>query len=77
MPSSSTDSSADGELRALETRVEDLIRTCSTLKSDNRTLRSRHDELMAERARLIEKTEEARRRVEGMITRLRAMESSS
>jgi cell division protein ZapB len=69
---------ADGaelDLRKLEQRVEELIHTCSYLKDENKSLRVRQDSLVAERAALIEKTEQARSRVEAMITRLKSMES--
>ncbi len=66
----------DLDLRKLEQRVEDLIRACSYLKDENKSLRARQDSLVAERAALIEKTELARTRVEAMITRLKSMESA-
>jgi len=44
------------------------------LQDENRSLRDEQAGLRAERARLIEKTELARTRVESMISRLRAME---
>lgn len=66
---------ADMDLQALEVRVEELIRACSYLKDENKSLRMRQDNLVAERAALIEKTELARTRVEAMITRLKSMES--
>ena len=65
----------DLDLRRLEVRVEELIRACSYLKEENKSLRSKQDSLVAERAALIEKTELARTRVEAMISRLKAMES--
>jgi cell division protein ZapB len=68
--------SADFDLRKLEVRVEELIRACSHLQDENKSLRSRQENLVAERAALIEKTEQARARVEAMITRLKAMESA-
>jgi cell division protein ZapB len=67
---------AEHDLRNLEQRVEDLIRACSFLKDENKSLRARQDSLVAERATLIEKTEMARTRVEAMITRLKSMESA-
>lgn len=67
---------ADLDLRKLEVRVEELIRACSYLKEENKSLRLRQDHLVAERAALIEKTELARTRVEAMISRLKAMEST-
>ncbi len=66
----------DLDLRKLEVRVEELIRACSYLKEENKSLRSKQDNLVTERAALIEKTELARIRVEAMISRLKAMESS-
>lgn len=67
----------DNELQTLEQRVNELINTCDQLKADNRTLRDRQESLVQERATLIEKSEEAKRRVEGMIARLRNLEVSS
>jgi cell division protein ZapB len=67
---------ADLDLRKLEQRVEELIRACSYLTDENKSLRARQDSLVAERAALIEKTELARSRVEAMITRLKSMESA-
>ncbi len=67
---------ADHDLRKLEQRVEELINACSFLKDENKSLRARQDSLVAERATLIEKTELARTRVEAMITRLKAMETT-
>ncbi len=65
------------DLIALETRVDDLIRTVDQLQSENSALRNQQDGLVNERAILIEKTEQARARVESMISRLRAMETRS
>jgi len=62
------------ELKNLEHRVGELIATVERLKGENKSLRENNDGLLAERARLIEKTEVARTRVEAMITRLKAME---
>jgi cell division protein ZapB len=75
MTEKDTKNSADLDLQALEVRVEELIRACSYLKDENKSLRIRQDNLVAERAALIEKTELARTRVEAMITRLKSMET--
>ncbi len=73
-----TDSHAmELDLKKLEVRVEELIRACAQLKDENHSLRSQQDSLMAERADLIEKTELAKSRVEGIITRLKSMEEES
>ena len=63
------------ELAALEARVDELIRTIDNLAHENEALRSHQAVLAAERATLIDKTEQARSRVEAMIARLKAMET--
>jgi cell division protein ZapB len=62
------------DLRLLERRVDELIRTVERLKDENRLLRANNVELAAEKARLLERTELARARVEAMISRLKGME---
>ena len=76
MNKTASSANADLDLQNLEVRVEELIRACSFLKEENKSLRLRQDHLVAERAALIEKTELARSRVEAMISRLKAMEST-
>ncbi len=65
------------DLAALESRVDELIKTVSELKTENSALKNQQDSLVNERAVLIEKTEQARTRIESMIGRLRAMETRS
>lgn len=62
------------DLKLLERRVDELIRTVERLRDENRLLRESHTGLMAERARLMEKSELARSRVEDMIERLKSLE---
>lgn len=62
------------DLKMLERRVDELIQRIHALSRENQSLRDSQSSLIAERARLIEKTEMARTRVEGMITRLKSME---
>ena len=73
----SENKSENVDLGVLEARVDDLIRTVDALKNENSTLRNQQKNLISERAALIEKTEQARFRVESMIARLRAMETRS
>ena len=54
--------------------MDELLQRCQRLQEENQGLRARQDALTAERAELVEKTEQARARVEGMLTRLRTME---
>ena len=58
----------------LESGIDELIRVCDELRKENQALKGQQDNLIAERATLIEKSELARSRVESMISRLRAME---
>lgn len=67
---------AELDLRRLEVRLEELIQIVSRLKNENSDLRVKQEDLVAERAELIEKTEIAKTRVEAMITRLKSMESN-
>ena len=62
------------DLKMLERRVDELIQRLNAVNSENQSLRESQSALIAERARLIEKTELARTRVEAMIGRLKAME---
>jgi len=65
------------DLRALEVRVEELIRACTHLKDENKTLRAREQELVAERDRFAAKNDEAKHRVEDMIARLKRLEDEA
>jgi cell division protein ZapB len=67
----------DFDIRLLERRVDELIRMVERLKDENRLLRESQTGLIAERARLTEKNELARSRVEEMIARLKALEQPS
>ncbi len=64
------------DLNALEARIDELIQALGEVSVENDTLRTQQTQLMAERAALIEKSEIARARVESMIARLKAMETS-
>ena len=68
---------SEQELKALESRIDELVRACLHLKEENKILKSRQGALVAERAALIEKTELAKSRVEPMITRLKSLEAGS
>lgn len=65
------------DLRALELRVEELIRACTHLKDENKTLRAREQELISEHDRLAAKNDQARSRVEDMIMRLKRLEDEA
>ena len=62
------------DLKTLEFRVNELIQLCERLREENRSLRAQQAHLTAERATLIEKNEQARSQVEGILTRLKSLE---
>jgi cell division protein ZapB len=59
---------------ALEKKVAELVDLCAVLSRENRALRTQQQNWTTERAKLIEKNELAKSRVESMITRLKALE---
>jgi len=66
----------EARIDALSQQVDQLIALCERLHSENESLKHQQSTLSGERARLIEKNEQARVRVEAMISRLKAMETS-
>lgn len=64
----------DEALKQLEQRVDELVGFCRRLKKENGGLRSGHQDLTQEHARLVEKTQVARARIESMIGRLKTLE---
>jgi len=75
MNANDPNSTTELDLKRLESQVDQLIRTIERLSEENSNLRGKQQELMSERAELIEKTELARNRVEAMISRLRTIET--
>lgn len=67
-------STIEQEFRRLEKRVEELVATLTQIKEENYSLRQRNEALAAERGTLLQKSEQARARVEAMIGRLKSME---
>lgn len=68
---------ADSEISKLERRIDELIALTDQLSNENNLMRDRQELLVEERARLIEKTELARTRVDAMLVRLKAMEADA
>ncbi|TDJ24367.1 MAG: TIGR02449 family protein [Gammaproteobacteria bacterium] len=62
------------EWTAHEQKVEELIELCGVLSRENRALRTQQQNWTTQRAKLIEKNELAKSRVESMIVRLKALE---
>jgi cell division protein ZapB len=65
------------ELKDLEVKLEQLIEQYHYVKIENSSLKTKQETLTREKAKLLEKTNLVRTRVEAMITRLKAMESGS
>ena len=64
------------ELKAIATRVDQLIALCQRLAEENRSLRQNQEAMVSERANLLAKNEQARSRVEAMIARLKSLEQN-
>lgn len=77
MPDTDTTQRFDVELQRLEKRLDELVVVCKQLQDENRSLRQRQDNLISERATLLQKNEQVRARVEAMVGRLKAMEQNS
>lgn len=67
----------ENDLQALMSRFEQLLKRVEQLKRQNALLHSQEKTWREERAHLIEKNEIARRKVESMILRLKALEQDS
>lgn len=65
---------SDVELKKLEHLVDELVKACVYLKQENWLLREKQAALVSERAKLIEKNDVARMKVESMIQRLKTLE---
>lgn len=72
-----TETNQSLEIKLLEEKVDQLIHQYELLSNENRTLKTKQEELVREKARLIEKTNLARTRVEAMITHLKSMETGT
>lgn len=64
----------DNALAALEERLQAAVQRIEGFVLEYRAMRARHQQLLAERAELMDKANAARGRVETMIARLKNME---
>ncbi|XOV83717.1 MAG: TIGR02449 family protein [bacterium] len=62
------------QLSQLEQQIDELLVLTTVLSKENRALRTQQKNWSTERAKLIEKNELAKSRVESMISRLKALE---
>lgn len=63
-------------LAEISSRVDRLVDLCRRLSEENRSLRQSQEQLANERASLIARNEQARTRVEAMISRLKSLEQN-
>lgn len=65
---------ATNDLEALEEKVDELIALSEVLAEENQVLKAKQQSWTTERAKLVERNELTKTRVESMITRLRALD---
>ena len=65
------------QVQQLTERIERLVELTRRLADENRSLRTSQDQLIGERAALLTKNEQARSRVEAMISRLKSLEQNA
>ena len=65
---------ATNDLQALEEKVDELIALSEVLVEENQVLKAKQQSWTTERAKLVEKNELAKTRVESMIARLKALD---
>lgn len=62
------------DFNALESKVDELIALCDALAKENQALREERQSLRAERARLLERNDSARSKIDATISRLKTLE---
>lgn len=67
----------ENDIRSLDLRLDELIRTCQRLKEENRLLRQQQTMLVTERAKLQHKTDLARTQTEMLLLRLKSLETEA
>ena len=67
----------ESDLKRLEDRLDDLVKICNQLQTENKSLKEKQETLSKERATMVQKNEEVRARVEAMILRLKSMEQGN
>ena len=65
---------ANNDLEALEEKVDELIALSEVLVEENQMLKAKQQSWTTERAKLVEKNDLIKNRVESMIARLKALD---
>jgi len=63
-------------IEALESKVEELLALSKKLSTENTELKQQLQDIRGDRAHLFEQREQVRNQVEGMITRLKTIETA-
>ncbi len=64
----------DTQFKALEQKIDDLIKLCADLNRENVSLKADARQWAMERDSLLSRNEQARTQVEAMLSRLKTME---
>lgn len=67
---------ADTQFRALEQKIDDLIKLCSDLNRENVSLKAEARNWAVERDTLVSRNEVARGKVEEILSRLKSVEQA-
>jgi cell division protein ZapB len=67
---------ADSQLRTLEQKIDELIKLCGELNRENVSLKTAARDWATERQELIARHDVARRKVQEMLGRLKAVEQT-
>lgn len=67
----------ESDFIALDQKINYLVALCQKLTTENRQLRQQQQSWVAEKAKLMEKNDVARTKVEAMIQHLRSLEHES
>ncbi len=63
----------NSEIFQLEGRVDQLLKRFNQLQQENRSLKVKQEELISDRARLLEKNKLATDKIESIVSRLKSM----
>lgn len=67
---------SDDGFESLNAKVDDLIDFCTEMKRENQLLKANASSWQAERRQLLQKNQQAKSRLESILVRLKAMDSS-
>ena len=66
----------EDSFQSLNSKVDDLIELCAEMKRENQMLKANESNWQSERKQLIERTQEAKSKLESILVRLKAMDQT-